>query len=266
MAQTVITRLPKDGCWALYEVISETYVRNESSSRPEDEKKITIKGEIVVRSVGTEYRNMKSLRWVEIETKTFLPTTNDQTHTVIQTVKALVPENQFGQGSLFPNKIQKILFYNSNFGKKRIVELKPSSAIAKLTASSLIKPDKFDLHSMPPKNVDTGIGKFRTDTFNYSGELNVRSSLESGTANEKNEDAIAKEQSKVIADEIKATFPEKLYMSYVVHCSDQTPFGLAKTTGKIMEISGDQKIPLYDLEITLKKVGTGAKSTISDKK
>ena len=94
-AESLITRFPKDGTWAEYEIKTQV-------SMP-DGKLQNAKGLMTIRMVGTEYDGMTTLRWVEIEKKL-----NVNKMKMLTVYKFLLPEDEISKKRSSLMQIRKI--------------------------------------------------------------------------------------------------------------------------------------------------------------
>lgn len=251
LAQTVITRLPKDGTWARYEMVSKQHVALTPDGEYQVANPLVFKGEMTIRLVGQREIDMQSYCWMEMETKmkrmqSDVEMDGDSNEELIQIVKALVPEEELSEGKPFQDKIKKLYVLNGIQGKTKIEELDPSSAYGKQVAAALMAPQGVQSKPLPGKEIESGIGKLECIGTNYN----------------KTKDMGNPDEEKVKGDN---PFPKQLHYSHDMYFNETTPFGLVKVIGTIQRIEKNKKLPFVETELTLKATGTDAESAIDHK-
>lgn len=287
-AQITITRLPKDGTWARYEVVSTSKVFSADDDEALGEE-ITVRGAMTLRSVGAEYIDMIPYRWIEMETR--LKTTSDGVEfpnpdETLFVVKALVPEQELSQGKPFPGKIKKMFVLHQIDGPFQAEEIDPSSPQGKQFVASISMPDESSSSPIASIEIESGIGKLKCSGVNHTS-LSAENSddrvdevveeivedeeeKEGETKGDKNEGVKAKDAEH--SDEVdetdedsekgKPVESEVFKSSFDMYFSDESPFGLVKSKGTINLLKNDTEVPFATMEVTLKAVGTDAESAI----
>ena len=300
MGQIMISRLPSDGTWARYEGVSTQKMPEGLEFGGKGQ--LVIKGELTIRSVGVEYLNMEAHRWIEIETKMNVPTPvieegvvdEEASEEMVHTLKMLVPEEELVQGKPFVGKVAKIYTQDSSReSESEIEEVDPNSLEGKQLIDGFFKQGKLKSKPIPGKEIETGIGKLKCTGINYSGIegigepdsdqefQDIKDDLDEARK-EKNDDGAKDDDAKkddreeeddekedgeeLILDPETGALFEKLYASHDLYFNGKSPFGLVKLVGTIQRMEGDKKIPFMEMEMTLKEIGTGAKSAIPQKK
>ena len=251
-AQTVITRLPKDGCWARYEMVSIQHLTLTPDGEYQVANPLVFKGEMTIRLVGQRQIDMQAYRWMEMETKmkrmpSDVEIEGDSNQELIQIVKALVPEEELRQGKPFQDNVKKLYVLNGILGEAKIEELDPNSTRGKQFAAALMAPQGAQSKPLPGKEIESGVGKLKCTGTNYN----------------KTKDMGNPGEEKVKDDN---PFPKQLHYSHDMYFNESTPFGLVKVHGTIQRIEKNKKLPFVETELTLKATGTDAKSAIDHEK
>ena len=128
-AQSLISKLPRDGTWATYAFVGET--------KQPDGEAYEFEGEITIRCVGSKYEEMESLRWIEIEQQI------DFRGEEIKIIdKFLLPEDEIGFDKDAVSKIRKMWRYHSQFGEDSPRKVETNSTEMKTLESFLPPPFK----------------------------------------------------------------------------------------------------------------------------
>ena len=266
LAQVTINRLPKDGAWARYEMVSKQQMPAFGEGDEVGEEMIT-KGEITIRSVGTEYIEMEAHRWIEIETRVQRPAMLGERGEIVTIVKMLVPEIEFSLEKPFPGKVKKIIVFNNGLDSETTEELDPGSQNGKQAVEMLTQQNRMNSKQIEDKEITTDIGTFQCKVTQYSGLKNVGDSGESKSegGDEKVDAVDGEKEDGDVVDEADMLLPDNFEMSYVIYTSEKASFGLIKATVEIGQVIDGKKTPFGNAEISLKATGTNAKSAMPDK-